>query len=101
MPPTLSRMRTRQLWLDLARGLAVISMVVAHTAPAGGIFTVTEYLTAPLFGAAIGAGIELAWRGWRSGSARFVGTNAVRGALLFLAGVLLQGVYWQVVVVLQ
>ncbi|MHA6525785.1 DUF418 domain-containing protein [Tessaracoccus sp. G1721] len=94
-------MQTRQLWLDLARGLAVVSMVVAHTAPAGGIFTVTEYLTAPLFAAAIGAGIELAWRGWRDGALRFVGEYAVRGALLFLAGVLLQPLYWQIVVVLQ
>lgn len=94
-------MHTRQLWLDLARGLAVVSMVIAHTAPAGGIFNVTEYLTAPLFAAAIGAGVELARRSWLDGAVRFVGAHTVRGALLFLAGVLLQPLYWQIVVVLQ
>jgi len=94
-------MHTRQLWLDIARGIAVVSMVIAHTAPAGGIFNVTEYLTAPLFAAAIGAGVELAWRSWRDGAVRFVGAYTARGALLFLAGVLIQPLYWQVVVVLQ
>lgn len=94
-------MHTRQLWLDLARGIAVISMVVAHTAPAGGIFNVTEYLTAPLFAAAIGAGVELAWRSWGDGAARFVGATVVRGLILVTVGLLLQPVYWQIVVVLQ
>lgn len=94
-------MRTRQVWLDLARGLAVVSMVVAHTAPAGGIFNVSEYLTAPLFAAVIGAGVWLSWRSWTRGRGSFVAAQAIRGAMLVVMGLLLQPVYWQIVVVLQ
>lgn len=94
-------MTRRHLWLDLARGLAVVSMLVAHTAPAGGIFNVTEYLTAPLFAALIGASLHHALERWRGSTGRFLASAALRGLLLFLAGVALQPVYLQIVVVLQ
>lgn len=62
-------MRPRHLWLDIARGAAVISMLIAHTAPVGGVFNVTEYLTAPLFAALIGASLSYSWEAWDSGAA--------------------------------
>ena len=40
-------MTGRLAWLDLARGFAVISMVLAHTSPWGGVLNASEYLTAP------------------------------------------------------
>lgn len=93
--------KVRHLWLDLARGLAIISMLVAHTAPVGGIFNVTEYLTAPLFAAMIAASLHYAFEMWRGGTGRFVAAMSLRGAVLFLGGVALQPLYLQIVVVLQ
>lgn len=94
-------MQSRLVWLDVVRGLAVLSMFVAHVAPVGGIFNVTEYLTAPLFAMTIGASAALAWDSWRGSAGRFVTAYALRGALLFLSGLALQPVYNQIVVVLQ
>lgn len=107
----------RLLWLDLARGLAVISMVIAHTAPWGGVFVGTEYLTAPWFVMLVGISLLLAWEkagggtgvksGARSGeqtpsrAGAFIAANVARGLLLILAGELLQRAYWQIDVVLQ
>lgn len=98
----------RLLWLDLARGLAVISMIIAHTAPWGGVFVGTEYLTAPWFAMLVGISLLLAWEkagsrvgapGGRAGA--FIAANVARGVLLILAGELLQRAYWQIDVVLQ
>ncbi len=107
----------RLLWLDLARGLAVVSMVIAHTAPWGGVFVGTEYLTAPWFAMLVGISLLLAWdktgggtgakSGARSGeqtpsrTGAFIAANVARGLLLLLAGELLQRAYWQIDVVLQ
>lgn len=91
----------RQTWLDLARGLAVVSMIVAHTSPWGGLWNVSEYLTAPLFAFLVGVSLHLAWlRGGRH-YGRYVLANIVRGLLLVLAGELLQSVYFPIIVVLQ
>lgn len=92
---------TRRLdGLDAARGLAVVSMLVAHLCPAGGILNVTEYLTAPLFAVIIGVamGVQLAER--RPQAGLFVLDNVQRGLVLIVLGLLLQAVYAQIVVVL-
>ncbi len=103
-------MSGRLLWLDLARGFAVVSMVIAHTSPWGGVLSATEYLTAPWFALLVGISLLLAWEkagagagvGSRSGVAgRFILANVARGLLLIILGEWLQGVYWQIDVVLQ
>src|SRR5829696_2964518 len=76
---------TRRLeGLDAARGLAVISMLVAQLSPAGGVFTISEYLTAPLFAVVIGIamGIHLADR--RPGAGQSLLETRRRGGLLIL-----------------
>jgi uncharacterized membrane protein len=92
---------TRRLdGLDAARGLAVVSMLVAHLSPVGGVLDVPEYLTAPLFAVIIGIsmGVRLTERrplpGW------FLLDNLQRGLVLVVLGVLLQAVYAQIDVVL-
>lgn len=93
-------MTGRLTWLDLARGFAVISMVVAHTSPWGGILNVSEYVTAPWFAMLIGISLVLAWRkadGW----VVFVLGNVARGVLLIILGAWLQQQYAQIDIVLQ
>ena len=92
---------TRRLdGLDAARGLAVVSMLVAHLSPVGGVLNVTEYLTAPLFAVVIGLsmGVQLTER--RPPAGQFVLDNVQRGLVLVVLGVLLQSIYAQIVVVL-
>ena len=86
--------------LDAARGLAVLSMLVAHLCPAGGVFTISEYLTAPLFAVIIGIsmGVRLAER--RPPAGTFLLDNLQRGLVLVVLGVLLQAIYAQIDVVL-
>jgi uncharacterized membrane protein YeiB len=93
-------MAGRLTWLDLARGFAVISMVIAHTSPWGGLLNATEYLTAPWFAMLIGISLLLAWqnaRGW----VVFVLGNVTRGLILILLGEWLQRQYAQIDIVLQ
>ena len=93
-------MTGRLIWLDLARGFAVISMIVAHTSPWGGILNASEYLTAPWFAMLIGISLLLAWEktgGW----VVFVLGNVARGLLLILLGEWLQQQYGQIDIVLQ
>jgi uncharacterized membrane protein YeiB len=93
-------MAGRLTWLDLARGFAVISMIVAHTSPWGGVLNVSEYLTAPWFAMLIGISLLVAWRntgGWLV----FVLGNVARGLLLILLGEWLQRQYAQIDIVLQ
>lgn len=91
---------TRLDGLDAARGLAVVSMLVAHLSPVGGSTNLTDYLTAPLFAVIIGVsmGIQLDER--RPPAGTFVRDNLQRGLVLVLLGVLLQGLYAQIDVVL-
>ncbi len=86
--------------LDAARGLAVLSMLVAHLCPADGVFRISEYLTAPLFAVIIGIsmGIQLAER--RPPVGTFLLGNVQRGLVLIVLGVLLQAIYDQIDVVL-
>ncbi|WP_409480485.1 hypothetical protein [Micrococcus luteus] len=76
--------RGRLVWVDVARGLALVSMVVAHTAPTGGpggVLHLSEHLTAPLFAALVGVGarLEAEWLG----RGRAVPRALVRAAALF------------------
>lgn len=87
----------RHAWLDLARGLAVVSMVIAHTAPAGGVWNVSEYLTAPLFALCIGAAMGYAADGGRWSVPR----QLLRGVMLIVIGLAVQPIYWGVLVVLM
>jgi hypothetical protein len=86
--------------LDAARGVAVVSMLVAHLSPVGGLLQLSEHLTAPLFAVVIGLsmGVQLRDRGPTPGW--FVLQNLERGLLLLVLGVLLQVLYSPIVIVL-
>lgn len=86
--------------LDAARGLAVVSMLVAHLSPVGGILDVTEYLTAPLFAVIIGISMGVQLTDRRPRPMEFLLGNLQRGLILVVLGVLLQATYDQIVVVL-
>ena len=91
----------RQRALDWARGLAVVSMVIAHTCPVGGIFNATEYLTAPLFALLLGTSLTYAWNNTTDGLGRFWAAETARGLILVLGGLGLQSLYppiWDVLV---
>lgn len=86
----------RDAAVDALRGLALVSMYVAHTAPdspLAPVLNLSEYLTYPLFAALVGMGAVL-------GSSRAFGGAAVRGAVLIVLGLLLERLDAQVVVVL-
>ncbi|MDV3222310.1 DUF418 domain-containing protein [Intrasporangium sp.] len=91
----------RQFWLDVTRGLAVVSMIVAHTSPWGGLWNVSEYLTAPLFAFLVGVSLHLAWVRSAQRYWLFVAAGLLRGLVLVVLGELLQTVYWSIIVVLQ
>ena len=96
--PTPSR-TSRLDGLDAARGLAVVSMLIAHLSPVGGPANITEYLTAPLFAVIIGVAMGLSLER-RPGVGTFLRDNALRGLLLVALGIALQRLYDQIVVVL-
>ena len=76
-----TRTARRDLRVDAVRGVALVSMYVAHCAPTAGpghVLTLSEYATYPLFALLVGVGAEL---GPRSGRASWVGP-LVRGAVL-------------------
>lgn len=95
MPPT-----RRLEGLDAARGLAVVSMLVAHLCPTGGLFNVSEYLTAPLFAVIIGVSMGLVLAERRVPAWDFLRDHLQRGLFLVVLGLLLQALYGQIVVVL-
>ena len=86
--------------VDLARGLAVLSMLVAHLSPVHGLLDVSEYLTAPLFAVVIAVSMALRLQTGAVHPGRFVADNVLRGLLLLVVGLLLQQTYRQVDVVL-
>ncbi|MFV0462172.1 MAG: DUF418 domain-containing protein [Nostocoides sp.] len=92
--------RPRIASLDLARGLAVVSMILAHFGPVGGVWNIVERLTAPLFAMLVGVGVLLTWRRRRS-TADFLVQETYRGLVLIVLGVILQTLYDQIDVVLQ
>ena len=86
--------------LDAARGLAVVSMLVAHLSPVGGVLDVSEYLTAPLFAVIIGISMGVRLTERRPAAGAFLLDNVQRGLVLIVLGVLLQAIYAQIDVVL-
>ncbi|MFE8935073.1 hypothetical protein [Micrococcus luteus] len=75
--------RGRLVWVDVARGLALVAMMVAHAAPAGGpdgLLRLAEHLTAPLFAALVGVGARL--EAERLGPRRSVPRVLIRAAAL-------------------
>lgn len=92
MPPS----PTRDRGIDAARGVAVLSMFVAHFAPGpGSIVEITDHLTAPLFAFLIGWGAVLGRD--RPGA---VPSTLVRAATLTALGLGLEQVGAQIVIVL-
>ena len=86
--------------LDAARGLAVVSMLVAELAPVGGVLELSEYLAAPLFAVILGVAMGLHLLERQPGVGWFLLQNLQRGLLLVVLGVLLQQVSGPVVVAL-
>lgn len=87
--------------MDAARGVAVISMFVAHTAPSNGpadLLYLSEFLTFPLFALLVGAGAELAAR--RLGVLPHAVASLIRAAVLLGLGWWLAGAGAYVVIVL-
>lgn len=94
MPATASRRRPpasgprpRLVWLDVARGLALLSMFTAHVAPSPGplgVLNLSEFLTAALFAALVGASVDL--EADRCGWPRAAGATLVRAAALAACG---------------
>ncbi len=93
----------RDTGVDAVRGVALISMYVAHCAPSdgpGNVLLLTEYLTYPLFALLVGVGAQL--------SARSAGTTAspwwlgalVRGAVLIVVAEGLERAGAQIYIVL-
>lgn len=75
--------RGRLVWVDVARGLALVAMMVAHAAPTGGpdgVLRLAEHLTAPLFAALVGVGVRL--EAERLGPRRSVPRALIRAAAL-------------------
>ncbi len=90
----------RDLRVDAVRGVALVSMYVAHCAPTlgpGRVLELTEYATYPLFALLVGVGATLGAR--ESGDRWWVGP-LVRGLVLVVLAELLDGLYAQVHVVL-
>lgn len=86
LPAAVNRPR-REWGVDLARGVAVVSMFVAHTAPGNGpgdVLMLSEFLTFPLFALLVGAGAELGAR--RLGVLPHLAASAVRAAALLALG---------------
>lgn len=96
-PPAV-RAVARELGVDVARGVAVVSMFVAHFAPVAGpgeVLNLSEYLTAPLFALLIGWGAQLG-----RGREREAWSVVVRATVLVVVGLLLERAGAQIVVVL-
>lgn len=76
----------RLVWVDVARGLALVSMFVAHAAPGGGpggVLHLSEFLTAALFAALVGVGAALERR--RHGAGRALALALIRAVALLAA----------------
>lgn len=74
-------------------------MVVAHFGPDGGLWALSERVTAPLFALLVGVGVLLTWQR-RTSNRGFLVAEAYRSLVLVLLGVGLQRCYDQIDVVL-
>lgn len=86
--------------LDIARAIAIVLMLVAHTAPSDGparILITSEFLTAPLFALLVGAAAQVSAE---RATARSALRTLVRAAVLAAIGLLLAQSGAQVVIVL-
>ena len=95
-----STARRRDLRVDAVRGVALVSMYLAHCAPSAGpgnVIELTEYATYPLFALLVGVGAQL---GRRSTSSPWWVGPLVRGAALLLVAHLLTQLITQVYIVL-
>ncbi len=81
----------RLIGIDLARCVALVSMFVAHTAPTagpGGVLTLSEFLTMPLFAALLGASSYLSSQ--HMNLTFLFASSVVRGILLIALGLWLE-----------
>lgn len=95
----------RRIDVDLVRFFALLAMFVAHVAPTqgpGGVWTMTEFVTMPLFALIVGVGAQLGeWRAAETGNrARWWRSMLVRAVLLIAVGILLERAGSHVVIVL-
>ncbi|MEU4207069.1 hypothetical protein [Rothia terrae] len=77
----------RIIGIDLARFVALVSMFVAHTAPSagpGGVLTLSEFLTMPLFAALLGASAYLSLQ--HMNMTFLFASSVVRGIVLIALG---------------
>lgn len=75
--------RDRLIWVDVARGVALVGMMVAHVAPTGGpagVLHLSEHLTAALFAALVGVSARL--EATRLGPGRALVRALIRAAAL-------------------
>lgn len=92
----------RDTRVDMLRGIALISMFVAHVAPSqgpAGILEYSEFATAPLFALLIGMGGQLSSRGVRGIVGAFVRAG-IRGVVLVALGLWLETLGAQIDIVL-
>jgi hypothetical protein len=99
------RVTKRRIDVDLVRFLALFAMFVAHVAPTagpGGVFTMSEFVTMPLFALLVGVGAQLGeWRARETGDrARWWRSMLVRAVLLIAVGLLLERAGAAVLIVL-
>jgi hypothetical protein len=90
----------RDLRVDAVRGVALLSMYLAHCAPTAGptqVIAVTEYATYPLFALLVGVGSEL---GSRQPVRRWWVGPLVRGAVLLVVAEVLDDLIAPVYIVL-
>lgn len=93
---------SRDLRVDVLRGVALLSMFIAHTAPPGPwepATYLTNYLTAALFAALVGVGLHLSWQRHGPGPRYWIGAF-VRGLALIVLGQVVAGFGAQIVEVL-
>lgn len=91
----------RALGIDVARGLALMAMFVAHTAPWEGVWgrrNLADSVTAPMFAALVGAGLYLSAR--RDTSGVPLVSAGIRATALLVVGTFLLWMPSQVDVVL-
>lgn len=94
------RSRERDLRVDAVRGVALVSMYVAHCAPSTGpghVLLLAQYATYPLFALLVGMGAAL---GARSPSTAWWVGPLVRGAVLIMMAEVLERLHAQIYIVL-